>query len=180
VRALLDISPEVREQSFVFRLYPSHTPYLGTNGILPVGLALVPGKLLDLTGVNKQELTENSSALYTAAMNKLGIFATTKPIRVGLTGELWMDGGPIALVIGMVLYGIVGACLAAWRPRTPLRLVARALATAFVLLSLVTPLATLSPIALVTLLPLLLARDGAPITDANKITAPHHLQPATI
>jgi hypothetical protein len=161
VRALLDISPEVRQQAFVFSLFPQQTPYLGTTGILPVGLAVLPGKVLSVAGVNKQELGEDSSRLYTATMDNLGIYNTTTPIRVGLPGELWMDEGSIGLILGMVLYGIMGAWLTIWRPHTPLRRVARALATAFVILALIMPLAALSPIALVTLLPLLLGRDSA-------------------
>jgi hypothetical protein len=180
VRALLDISPEVREQAFVFTLWPSRTPYLGVTGILPVFLAPVPGKLLSLAGVDKQELTENSAVAYTAVMNKLGIYATTVPVRVGLAGELWMDAGPLGLIVGMFLYGIIGAWVTVWRPRTPLRLVARALVSAFLILTLIAPLAIWTPIAFVTLLPLLLARDGAPIPVANKMTATHHLQSAAI
>jgi hypothetical protein len=163
IRALFDISPEVREQTFVFNLFPSQAPYLGTHGILPIGLAILPGKLLTLAHIDKQALSQDSSHLYTATMNDLHIYRNTKPIRVGLAGELWMDAGPLGLIIGMVLYGIGGAWLTAWRPKTPLRLVARALASALFILALITPLAVLSAIALVTLLPFLLAREDSSV-----------------
>jgi hypothetical protein len=161
VRSLLDISPEVREQAFVFKLFPPQADYLGTKGVLPIALAIVPGKLLAVAGVDKQSLNQDSSRVYTATMNSLLIYATTKPIRVGLAGELWMDAGPLGLIIGMVLYGAIGAWLTTWRPTTPLRLLARALAITFLILGLITPLAIVSPIAFVTLLPLMLARDGS-------------------
>lgn len=163
VRALLDISPEVREQTFAFSIFPSRAPYFGTTGTLPVILAPIPGKILSLADVNKQSLNQDSSHLYTTTMNDLHIYRITKPIRVGLAGELWMDAGPLGLILGMALYGIGGAWLASWRPKTPLRMVARALASTFFILALITPLAVLAAIAFVTLLPLLLARDSEPV-----------------
>lgn len=175
VRALLDISPEVRQQTFAFTLFPSQTPYLGSHGLLPVGLAVLPGKILGLLGVDKQSFGEDSSHLYTATMKKLALYSTMKPIRVGLAGELWMDAGPLGLIVGLALFGVAAAWLTMWRPTTPSRLVARALIITFLILSLVTPLAALSPIALITLFPLLL-RDDKDVSHSAGENPPYHRQ----
>jgi hypothetical protein len=170
VRALLDVSPEVREQAFVFSLFPTQAPYLGRDGVLPIGLGVLPGKLLALANIDKQSLNQDSSHIYTATMDRLQIYRNTKPIRVGLTGELWMDAGPVGLIIGMVLYGLVGSGLAAWRTSTPMRVIGRGLASTLYMLALVTPLAVLSAASLMTLLPFLIARDAA-ATPSSRATS---------
>jgi hypothetical protein len=157
VHGLLDISPEVREQAFVFTLFPSQTPYLTTSGVLPIAWAVVPGKLLQLVAIDKTGLAQDSSRLFGATMNNLHIYANPEPIRVGLAGELWMDAGPAGLIIGLTLYGLGAACLGTWRADSPLGRVAQSLAYTFAIVGLILPLAVLAPLALVTLVPLLAA-----------------------
>lgn len=172
VRFLLDVSPEVREQAFVYSLFPAQITYAGANGMIPVGLAVVPGKLLAPLGVKKQDISLDSSRIYANDMNNLHIYDTQVPIRVGLAGELWMDGGPLVLVLGMIGFGFGVVCLARWRPRGILHIGAKAVMGAYCVVALITPLAVVSPLLLVTVLPLLIAGDAESRRLISDTTSP--------
>lgn len=158
VRLTFDISPELRERGFVYRLYGDEVPYTGTQALLPLTFSVVPGKLLALAGIDKRDVYSDSSRDYSATMRSLNVYSTPKPIRVGLPGELWIDGGWVALFGGMLLFGFVVARLTATNPSNLVDAAVVAVIGCYSVVALIMPLATLAPIALASLFPLLIRR----------------------
>ncbi len=152
VRALLDVSPELRERAFLYEFVPDRKDHLGFDAVPALTLSVLPGRVLSLVGVQKKESYTDSSRIYSQMMRDLGYYETVKPIRVGITGELWLDGGWLALIVGMFFFGTLVSWLNSLNPADPILRAAAALASAYVVFALITPLGALLPIAMVTLL----------------------------
>ena len=164
VRPLYDAAPELREQSFVYQVYPHLQPYLGSDAVFATASAFVPGRLLSLVGVDKSKIYTDASRAYAKTMQRLGYYPDAgTPLRIGIVGELWADFGPLGVGVGLLALGLLVGRLAWSRMRTPHDLVRQSVAAALVFFALVTPLGALVPIALMLLVPLWLLRGrGAP------------------
>ncbi len=161
VRTVFDISPEARERAYAYRFYGTpDLPFLGPQGALPLALSVVPGRVLGLAGIDKQDVYTDSSRQYSLAMRQIGLYTQEKPLRVGLQGELWMYGGWLSLLVGMFLYGLLVATLARPRSTDAVATATSAVAGAYALIGLILPLAALAPIVLASMAPLFLRRSS--------------------
>jgi hypothetical protein len=154
VRAIFDVSPEFREQAFAFQIYPHGMPHTGRAEVAAVAASVVPSGMLRVAGIDKGAAYTDSSRQYSLAMRQLGYYSSVKPIRIGLIGELWAAFGPSGLVLVLLLFGVIVGRIAASRDETPLGQLRRALASSLCLLALITPLATILPIALMVVGPI--------------------------
>jgi len=165
VRPLYDAAPELREQAFVYQVYPDLQPYLGSDAVIATASAFVPGRLLSLVGVDKSKIYTDASRSYAKTMQRLGYYPNAgTPLRTGIVGELWADFGPVGVGVGLLALGLLVGRLAWSRMRTPHDLVRQSVVAALVFFALVTPLGALVPIALMLLVPLWLMRGSAPAT----------------
>jgi len=156
VRAVYDVSPEFREASYVYRIYPRETPFIGSRAILADVAAVVPSFALRVVGVDKSTTYSDISHEYSATMHNLGIYPVVGPLRVGLGAELWADFGIYGFVIGLLAYGLVVGWVSTRRPNSVVGLVSHCVASVLLLFALITPTAALLPIALMLLGPLAL------------------------
>ncbi|HEU4658603.1 MAG TPA: hypothetical protein VFR97_13830 [Capillimicrobium sp.] len=153
VRPLYDLAPEFREQAFVYDVYPSSHAYLGVSGLAAVASSIVPSGVLALGGIDKQTIYTDISRDYSATMRQLGYYTISKPLRVGVAGELWGLFGPLGLTLGFLGLGIMVSRISAIVPRSHLGRCAMGMAGALTCFAMVTPLAALAPVSLMILLP---------------------------
>jgi hypothetical protein len=148
VRSVFDVAPEFREESFALRIYPRDVPFTGASAAEAVASSVLPSGVLRVAGINKGTVYTDSSRQYSASMRQLGYYTTPKPLRIGLLGELWADFGVAGIVIGLLLFGFVAGRIASSQTSTPFGQLSRAIGSSLCVLALITPLATIFPIAL--------------------------------
>ena len=158
VRAVFDISPEVRERAFVYQIYGDELPYRGSEGAASLVVSALPGKVLAFTGFDKRDAYTDVSRQYSSDMRSLGMYLTKKPIRIGLPGELWMYGGAPVLALGMLSFGYIAARCWSHRTADEVGDVLVSVFGSYVIIALIMPLAALVPITLASLVPLCLRR----------------------
>jgi hypothetical protein len=179
VRAVLDISPEVREQATLLEVFPDRHPYLGRSAVVAIGSSILPGRALHVLGVDKATVYTDSSRDYSRILTELGGYHNSpKPIRVGLLGELWMDYGGYGVALGGLLFGGAIALVTNYRPKHRAGLLAKSVMTAMCLLALLMPLAALFPVGLMVVAPLWVARrrggalGGPSVPRASQVREP--------
>ena len=158
VRALFDVSPEFREASYVYRIYPGETPFVGSRAIGAAVSSLLPSRAVGLVGLNKSSVYGDISHEYSATMHRLAIYPQVAPLRVGLGAELWADAGAYGFAFGLFAYGLIVGLIGALRPRDAVGVVRKSIVAVLLLMALITPTTALLPIGLMLLGPLALLR----------------------
>jgi hypothetical protein len=148
VRSAFDVAPEFREESYALQIYPRDVPFTGASAAEAMASSVLPSSALRIAGINKHNVYTDSSRQYSAAMRQLGLYTTPKPLRIGLVGELWADFGAVGIVIGLTIFGFAVARIAYLPTSSPFGQLNRAVGSSLCVLALITPLATIFPIAL--------------------------------
>jgi hypothetical protein len=155
VHALYDVSPEFREQSWVYRVYPSQTPTLGSHAIAADLSSLVPSRVLGVLGVDKHAVYGDISHTYSQTMGTLRYYPPgIAPLRVGVAGEMWADFGWSGLLGGLFALGCVAGLVSRIQAGTPLGAVRKSVATTSLGFALIAPIGALLPLVMMLALPL--------------------------
>jgi hypothetical protein len=170
VRVAFDVSPEFREQAWVYRIYPAETRHLGLAAIIADLSSVVPSRALNVIGVDKSAVYGDISHQYVAAMQTLAHYPSgVKPLRVGFAGEMWADFGWVGTIFGFLILGVLLGLVGRTHPASPLGLVRKSAASALIPLAFVTPLGSLLPLAFMLLVPLFLVQPLA--LGSRRLTA---------
>lgn len=173
VHAVFDVSPEFREQAWVYRIYPTEVPFVGGAALTADASSVIPSSALRLAGIDKSKVYGDISHQYVASMQRMGHYPIgVSPLRVGLAGELWADFGAYGLILGLLLAGVAAGLVGRAQPMSPLGVVRKAAASAIIVLALVTPIGALLPLTLMLLGPLfvlapLLLSHQKPLTSGT-------------
>jgi len=169
VHAAYDVSPEFREQAWVYFIYPSQTPRLEGHAVAADLSSLVPSRALGVLGVDKRAVYGDISHTYSQTMSRLQHYPPgVAPLRVGIAGEMWADFGWDGLLAGLFVLGCVAGVVSRIQTGTPLGTVRKSVATTSLLFGLITPLGALLPLVMMLALPVwllggvTLARDVVP------------------
>jgi len=157
VRPLFDVAPELREQAYVYEIYPDLHGFTAGRDLAAVASSIVPGTLLGLVGVDKSAIYTDVSRDYSATMRQLGYYPRSeKPLRVGLVGELYADFGLRGVVVGLFGFGILVGLIPLRPGIPPKTLIPVVLLGVLATMLLIIPAPALLPIALMVLIPLLI------------------------
>jgi hypothetical protein len=155
VRPLFDVAPELREQAFVYEIYPLLHGFRASRDAAAIASSVVPGRLLALVGFNKAAVYTDISRDYSVTMRQLGYYPRNeKPLRIGLIGQLYADFGIRGIVLGMFGFGMLVGFIPLRPGIEPRRLVPVVLVAVLATMLLITPPPALLPIALMLLAPL--------------------------
>jgi hypothetical protein len=155
VRPLFDVAPELREQAFVYEIYPALHGFSASRDAAAIASSVVPGRLLALVGLDKAAVYTDVSRDYSVTMRQLGYYPRNeKPLRIGLIGELYADFGVRGIVLGTFGFGLLVGLIPLRPGIYPRRLVPVVLLAVLATMLLITPPPALLPIALMLLAPL--------------------------
>jgi hypothetical protein len=155
VHGLYDVSPEFREQSWVYYVYPSQAPRLGSHAVAADLSSLVPSRVLGVFGVDKRAVYGDISHSYSQTMSILRYYPSgIAPLRVGIAGEMWADFGWGGLLVGLFVLGCLAGAVSRIPVATPLGTVRKSVATTSLLFALITPIGALLPLVMMLALPL--------------------------
>ncbi|MCW3019681.1 MAG: hypothetical protein JWN10_1989 [Solirubrobacterales bacterium] len=155
VHGIYDVSPEFREQSWVYYIYPSQAPRLGGHALAADLSSLVPSRVLGVFGIDKRTVYGDISHSYSQTMSILGYYPSgIAPLRVGIAGEMWADFGWVGLLVGLLALGCLAGVVSRIPAATPLGIVRKSVATTSLLFALITPIGALLPLVMMLALPL--------------------------
>ena len=155
VRPLFDVAPELREQAFVYDIYPELQSHTAARDLAAIASSVVPGKALALIGVDKSQIYTDVSRDYSATMRQLGYYPRNeKPLRIGLIGELYADFGIRGVIFGLFGFGLLVGLIPLRAGVAMTRLMPLVLLGVLTTMLLITPPPALLPIAVMLLAPL--------------------------
>lgn len=155
VHALYDVSPEFREQSWVYYVYPAKTPTLRSRAVAADLSSLVPSRALGAFGVDKHAVYGDISHTYSQTMSTLRYYPFgIAPLRVGIAGEMWADFGWAGLLGGLFALGCLAGLVSRLQAETPLGTVRKSVATTSLGFALIAPIGALLPLVMMLALPL--------------------------
>ncbi len=155
VRPMFDLAPELREQAFVYEIYPALHGFRASRDAAAIVSSVVPGRLLALVGLDKAAVYTDISRDYSVTMRQLGYYPRNeKPLRIGLIGQLYADFGIRGIVLGAFGFGLLVGLIPLRSGIEPRRLLPVVLLAVLATMLLITPPPALLPIALMLLAPL--------------------------
>jgi hypothetical protein len=155
VRPLFDVAPELREQAYVYEIYPELQSHTAARDLAAIASSVVPGKALALIGVDKSQIYTDVSRDYSATMRQLGYYPyNEKPLRIGLIGELYADFGMRGVIFGLFGFGLLVGLIPLRAGVPSSRLMPLVLLGVLTTMLLITPPPALLPIAVMLLGPL--------------------------